>query len=131
MLAVSMSDIQYQVEKEVRAEINLRSVVSQEYYNFLNVFSKKDSDTLLLHYKYDHKIYLKEEQKPDYAPLYNISPKELDAVKQYLNSHLAKKFIQASLTSYFLPVLFVKKPKEEIRFCIDYRRLNAITKKDC
>ena len=56
---------------------------------------------------------------------------ELDAIKRYLDSHLAKRFIQASLAFYSLPVLFVKKPKGGIRFCIDYRKLNAITKKDC
>jgi hypothetical protein len=27
--------------------------------------------------------------------------------------------------------MFVKKPKEEIRFCINYRLFNTITKKDC
>ena len=59
-----------------------------------------------------------------------MSPKELDAVKRYFNSHLAKEFNQASSASYSLPVLFVKKSGEKIRFCIDYKRLNAITKKD-
>ncbi len=59
-----------------------------------------------------------------------MSPKELDAVKRYLNSHLVKRFIQASSASYSLPVLFVKKPRGEIRFCVDYRRLNAITNKN-
>ncbi len=59
-----------------------------------------------------------------------MSPEELDAVKRYLNSHLAKRFIQVSSASYSSPVLFVKKPGGGIRFCVDYRRLNAITKKD-
>ncbi len=59
-----------------------------------------------------------------------MSLEELDAVKWYLISHLAKRFIQASSTSYSLPVFFVKKPEGGIRFCVDYRRLNAITKKD-
>ena len=59
-----------------------------------------------------------------------MSPEELDAVKRYLDSHLAKRFIQASSASYSLPVLFVKKPGGGIRFCVDYRRLNAITKKN-
>ena len=59
-----------------------------------------------------------------------MSPKKLDAVKRYLNSHLAKGFIQASSASYSSPVLFVKKPGGGIQFCVDYRRLNAITKKD-
>ena len=59
-----------------------------------------------------------------------MSPEELNAVKSYLDSHLAKEFIQASSASYSLPVLFGKKPGGGIRFCINYRRLNAITKKD-
>ena len=59
-----------------------------------------------------------------------MSPKELDAVKRYLDSHLAKKFIRASLASYFSPVLFVKKPGGGIQFCVDYKRLNTIIKKD-
>ena len=59
-----------------------------------------------------------------------MSPEELDAVKRYLDSHLAKGFIQASLASYSLPVLFAKKLGRGIQFCVDYRRLNAITKKD-
>ncbi len=59
-----------------------------------------------------------------------MSPEELDAVKWYFDSHLAKEFIQASSASYFLPVLFMKKFREKIRFYVDYRRLNAIIKKD-
>ena len=59
-----------------------------------------------------------------------MSPEELDAIKRYLDSHLAKGFIQASSASYSSPVLFVKKPGGGIQFCVDYRRLNAITKKD-
>ena len=35
-----------------------------------------------------------------------------------------------SLASYSSPILFVKKSGGGIRFCVDYRRLNAITKKD-
>ena len=59
-----------------------------------------------------------------------MTPKELDPIKRYLNSHLAKGFIQASSASYSSPIPFVKKPEGEIRFCVDYRRLNGITKKD-
>ena len=130
VFAVSMRDIQYQAEKEARAETNPKSVVPQEYHDFLDVFSKKDLDTLPPHRKYDHKIHLEEEQKPGHAPLCKMSPEELDAVKRYLDSHLAKGFIQASSASYSSPVLFVKKPGGGIRFCVDYKRLNAITKKD-
>ena len=56
IFTVLMRDIQYQAEKKARAEINPKSVVFQEYYNFLDIFSKKDSDTFSLHQKYNHKI---------------------------------------------------------------------------
>ena len=131
VFALSMRDIQYQAEKEARAETDLKSVVPHKYHDFLDVFSKKDSDILSLHQKYNYKIHLEEEQKPGHAPLYKMSPEKLDVVKRYPDSHLAKGFIQASSASYSLPVLFVKKPGRGIRFCVDYRRLNAITKKDC
>ena len=105
-----MKDIQYQAEKEARAKINLKSVIPQEYYNFLHVFLKKDSDTLMPYQKDNHKIHLEEEQKLGYTPLYKMSSEELNVVKRYLDFHLAKEFIQASLASYSSPVLFVKKP---------------------
>ena len=59
-----------------------------------------------------------------------MSSKELDAVKRYLNSYLAKRFIQVSLVSYSSPILCVKKPERGTRFYVNYKRLNTITKKD-
>ena len=35
------------------------------------------------------------------------------------------------MTSYSSPVLFDKKSENVIWFCVDYKKLNAITKKDC
>ena len=62
--------------------------------------------------------------------IYKISPKELDIVKYYLNSHLAKEFIYISSAPYLSPVLFDKKLGRRILIYVDYQRLNAITKKD-
>lgn len=90
----------------------------------------KDSNTFSLYQNCDHNIYLKEKQKSNYVPMYKISPKKLDVVKWYLDSYLAKKFIQAILLSYSLPLLFLKKSSRKIWFYVDYRKLNTITKKD-
>ena len=130
VFAISIRDLKYQAVKKARPETDPKNVLPEEYHSLLNVFSKKDSDTLLPHRKYDHKIILEEKQKHGHAPLYKMSTQKLDAVKRYLDSHLAKGFIQASLASYSSPVLFVRKPGGRIRFCVDYQRLNAITKKD-
>jgi hypothetical protein len=51
-------------------------------------------------------------------------------MKQYLLDNLNKGFIAASNYPFASPVLFVKKPNGSLRFCIDFRKLNAITRKD-
>ncbi len=61
VFAVSMRDLEYQAEKEARQETNLRTVVPEEYHDLLDVFFKKNSDTLPPHRKYNHKIILEEE----------------------------------------------------------------------
>jgi hypothetical protein len=44
--------------------------------------------------------------------------------------NLQKGFIKHSSAPFASPILFVKKPSRGLRFYIDYRRLNNITKKD-
>ena len=81
------------------------------------------------HRKYDHKIELNEEALTR-APLYHMSKKELLLIKSYLKEHLEKDFIVVSSVSFVSFILFAKKPGEELRFCVDYRRFNEITKKN-
>ena len=57
------------------------------------MFSKTNLDTLPPYRKYNYKIILEEEQKHGHALLYKMSLQKLDAVKRYLDSHLAKGFI--------------------------------------
>lgn len=121
-----MSSIKYQVEKKVRAETNLRNIISQKNYNFLDVLLKKNSDTLVSHWKYYQKIYSKKEPKHDHALLYKRSSKILSDIKQYFDSHPTKQLIQLSLAFSSSLVFFVKKLEERIWFCTDYKKLNAI-----
>ncbi len=55
---ISMKDLEYQAEKEARPKTDPRSIIPEEYHNLLDVFFKKNSDTLPPHQKYDHKIIL-------------------------------------------------------------------------
>ena len=52
--AISMKNIEYQLNKTIKVSTNSKTMVSEEYHKFLDVFSKKASDTLLPHSKYDH-----------------------------------------------------------------------------
>ena len=89
------------------------------------------SDQLPLHKdKVDHNIILEDENNLTPSPLYSMSLEQLELVKSYLEDHLKKGFIVPSDAPYASPVLFTKKPGGGWRFCVDYRKLNAITKKD-
>ena len=59
-----------------------------------------------------------------------MTTEELAAVKEYLLKNLHKGFIVSSSAPFASPVLFVSKPNGGLRFCVDYRKLNSIIKKD-
>jgi formylmethanofuran dehydrogenase subunit E len=128
--AISLKDIQDQERKEANSQIDPKELLPVEYHDFLDVFSKEKSDELPPHRSCDHHIVLEGDRKPGHAPLYNMSQEELAAIKKYLEENLSKGFIQASTAPYASLVLFVRKPGGGIRFCVDYRRLNQLTRKD-
>jgi hypothetical protein len=51
-------------------------------------------------------------------------------MQEYLTNNLSKSFIVNSKALFASFVLFVCKADRSLRFCIDYRKLNAITKKN-
>ncbi|KAM4061338.1 reverse transcriptase (RNA-dependent DNA polymerase) [Hirsutella rhossiliensis] len=59
-----------------------------------------------------------------------MSREELLVLRKTLKDLLDRGFIRASSSAAAAPVLFVRKPNGGLRFCCDYRALNAITKRD-
>ena len=62
--------------------------------------------------------------------LYGMLNPQLAFVKKFLKENLKKSFIEASSAPCLLPILLAKKLGGGIRFCIDYWKLNKLTKKD-
>jgi hypothetical protein len=60
----------------------------------------------------------------------NLSKDELQLIEKYLKEHLNKNFIESSIVSYASLILFAKKSDDELRFCVDYKKLNVIIKKN-
>jgi hypothetical protein len=128
-----MKILEIQLKKQNNNKIiDSKSIILFEYHNFLNVFFKEKADILSSHRKHDRRIELEKDHESDneYASLYNLSEEEVLLIKKYFKKHLNKKFIESSTTFYASLILFVKKSDEELRFCVNYRKLNAITKKN-
>ena len=87
-------------------------------------------DQLSSHRLYDHKIELIDEETSSRSRLYQMFGHKLQKMKKYLIKHLNKEFISSSFALYASLILFVEKKDESLRFCVDYRKLNALIKRD-
>jgi hypothetical protein len=128
-----MKNLMIQLKKQDNNKMtDSKSIMSQKYHDFLNVFFKKKADILSSHKKHDHCIKLEKnhESNHEYALFYNLSEEELLLIKKYLKKHLKKDFIESSIASYASSILFAKKSDDELRFCVNYKKLNFITKKN-
>ena len=103
--------------------------IFQCYHEYLNVFSKNKINELFVHDSQDHAINIKKKEF-FFGKLYNLSQTELIALRDYLKKHLKKKFIVSSISSAKAFVIFVKKKNDELRLCVNYQKLNVITKKN-
>jgi hypothetical protein len=71
-----------------------------------------------------------QDNRPINQPPYHAGPKEREVIQQQINEMLNSKVIQPSKSPWAAPVVLVKKKDNSVRFCVDYRKLNNITKKD-
>jgi len=102
-----------------------------EYHDYLDIFDQAIINQLSSHRFYDHKIELINEETSSRSRLYQMFNYKLQKIKKYLINHLNKEFIFFSFASYVSLILFIKKKDESLRFCVDYRKLNALIKRDC
>jgi len=110
--------------KDIKAKLSLK------YHEFLDVFDRAQSNKLLSHHFYDHKIELISDSMSFCCRVYQMSFVKLLKVKKYLNKNLSKKFITSNQTFYFFLVLFILKANEDLRFCMNYQKLNVIFKRN-
>lgn len=102
-----------------------------KYQEFAEAFSETCSNELLpLQSGVDHRIELEEPFTPQSCPLYKQLVEELEAARIYIEENLYCGFIVLSSSPFISPILMVRKPGGGLWFCVDYRKLNAVTKKD-
>jgi len=133
VFAISIKDLtEHQEMQRDATEMDPKKLLPTEYHEWLDVSEKEASDTLPEHRSCDHYIDLEgnDPKQLGYSSLRNHSAEELEAIKSFITENLNKDFIRASTAPFAAPVLIVKKPHGGLRMCVDYRRLNAITRKD-
>jgi len=96
---------------------------------YLDFWSKEQSDTLALYRNADYKIELTDDKHLGFSYLNKHSLEELTAMQEYLTDNLSKSFIVNSKVLFASPILFVCKANGSLQFCINYCKLNVITKK--
>ena len=55
---------------------------------------------------------------------------KFEKIKEYFIENLVKNFITFKKVLYFSSMLFAMKVNEDLRFCVDYRKLNIMTKRN-
>lgn len=112
---LSLSEVE---QKQIRALL----------YKFQSAFSAQEGDlgcTNLI----SHDIPLVDET-PIRQRFRRIPPSEYEVVKAHINQLLEAKIIRESCSLYASPIVLVKKKDGGLRMCVDYRQLNARTRKD-
>jgi hypothetical protein len=130
LFSIILRDVEKHLEKHNKSDTMIKNVLSFEYHEFLDDFDKKAFNTLASHRFYDHKIFLKKNVISSYISLYKMIENELKIVKKYLEDNLEKNFLVANCSFFASSVMFMKKADEFLRFCVDYRKLNQLIKKN-
>jgi len=123
-LNISSIDETTQNLKDIKAKL------LSKYHEFLDVFDRTQLNKLFSHRFYDHKIELISDSTLSHCWVYWMFFVKLLKVKKYLNENLSKKFITFSQTLYFFLILFALKANEDLRFCMNYQKLNVIFKRN-
>ena len=132
------SNVKIEVTIEISKTTNLnqneiKRRLPEKYYDFINVFDRDKVNILPLYRLYNYRVKFAEninEIKLLKSRIYSILDYKLEQIKKYLNKNLKKEFIILSKVLFALLILFAKKSNDELRFCVNYRKLNQITKRN-
>jgi hypothetical protein len=103
----------------------------ERYKIHAKVFSETEAQRFPEARQWDHAIELRKDA-PATLPgkIYALTHPEREALKEFINEHLKKKYIRPSKSPYAAPFFFIKKKDGKLQPVQDYRKLNEWTIKN-
>ena len=108
-------------EANKKEEKPWHQIVPKEYHSFRKVFNEEASKRIPEPKPWDHAIDLKPNAPASFdCKIYPLSPREQQAMEEFLDKHLQKGYITPSKSPYASPFFFVKKKDGKLRPVQDY-----------
>lgn len=117
-------------KQSANLEKSFEELVPEQYRDFADVFSKKQSECLPKRRTYDHGIELVPGYSNFRSKVYPLSETEQKELDKFLEENLQKGYIRPSSSPLSSGFFFVRKKDGTLRPVQDYRRLNDITIKN-
>ena len=124
---------------------HLADLYSQAKRNCANQAQERQLSALLIQYQdvfsqgagdmgrttlVEHSIPVVEGTRPIRQPPHRFGPEKEAEVERQVQDLLEKGLIEPGSGAWGSPVVLVRKKDNSWRFCVDYRRLNAVTQQD-
>ena len=113
---------------DLNVDAEFEKPITDLLHNFPNLFATENSElgsTGLIKHSIDTQGKWPIRLRP-----YRTGRKQKEELERQIKEMMATNVIQHSTSPWAAPVILVEKKSGELRFCIDYRKLNSLTKKD-
>jgi len=117
-------------EEDVIVVRMTEKMVPRQYYKYLKVFEKKESEKMPMRKVWNHIIDLREGFVLKKDKIYPLSRVKREEVQEFVKDQLRKKYIRPLKSPQILLVFFVLKKDGKKRMVQDYRYLNSWTIKN-
>ena len=118
------------MNKSSSTKNEFKKLILENYHDWIDCWDFRKIDKLSSLQSSDHRIDLQSEVTSSVKKTYNMSRDQIEVVKRYINDMMSKEFIRRSHFDYAASILVVKKSKKNLRVCVNYRALNALTIKN-
>jgi len=110
--------VQHLSEKQKK---NVKNIIDE----FSDIFPDVPNQTNVIEHDVDVG-----ESRPIKQHAYRVSPQKQDLIRKEVKYMIENNIIQPSYSNWSSPCLLVPKPDGGVRFCTDFRKVNAVTKSD-